>query len=209
MSVDLFGHVARVDDGVRSAFDFYETPSWMVRSLLHYHPSIAGTRVLECASGNDAIANVLREEYGCEVFTNDIDPRHPAQTHHDAATDAYWRQAPEVEWVISNLPFDVAFDVLTRAVAHARFGVAFLLRKTFLEPTKDRRRVRRGLIARGPWLALHPPTREIGLPRHKFRGDGSDTVACDWMLWERVPDPQFTRAREIDHLAKTRMRARR
>lgn len=162
------------DTGLRSDFDFYETPRFMTRALVRLHPQIAGTRVLECASGNNAIASVLRDEFGCEVFTNDLDPRHPVMTHGDATTDHYWRwNAPMVDWVISNLPFDVALPCVQFAVKHAGHGCAFLLRKTFLEPTHDR----------GPWLSAHPPTRALGMPRYSFRGDGSDSVSCDWLLW--------------------------
>lgn len=179
----------------RSDLDFYETPSWMTRSLLHFHPAILGATILECASGRDAITRVLRDEAGCQVFTNDLDPRQPAQTHRDATTELYWREAPLVDWVISNLPFSVAFATLVLARQHAKVGVAFLLRKTFLEPTDDR----------GPWLARYPPTRAIGQPRHNFRGKGSDTVSCDWDVWEHRPDrslPPFV----IDHAAERRTR---
>lgn len=74
MAVDLFGNRSTLDTGARSAFDFYPTPAPFTRSLLYYVPEIEGTTVLECASGDDAIAAVLREEFGCTVITNDVDP---------------------------------------------------------------------------------------------------------------------------------------
>lgn len=194
--IDLFGNPSNADTGARSDLDWYETPSWMTRALIHHHPILRGSRVLECASGNDAITVVLREEAGCTVFTNDINTAHPSQTHFDATTDAYWRQAPPVEWVVSNFPFDVAFEILTRAYRHACLGVAVLLRKTFLEPT----------VERGPWLAQYPPACTIALPRHKFRPDTdhSDSVSCDWMIWHKgAPSSAYV----FDVLAKTRRRA--
>lgn len=193
---DLFGAVSAADTGMRSGFDFYPTPGWMVRSLLHFHPAIARSTVLECCSGRDDITRVLRDEADCTVYTNDLDPRHPAETHYDATNGKYWmHQAPPVEWVISNLPFNVAMKILPLALMHARVGVAFLLRKTFLEPTEER----------GPWLEVHPPTRAIGEPRYAFRGSGSDSVSCDWYLWEKTPDrslPPFV----IDYAAERRTR---
>ena len=174
---DLFGNVSTLDNGERSDFDFYETPAWMTRSLLTHHPVIRGKLVLECASGNDAITTVLRDEGGCTVLTNDIDRRHPAMTHHDATKEDFWKfitaDCP-IEWVISNLPFNVAFPILEHAL-HYTARVAFLLRKTFLEPTDDR----------GPFLAQFPPQHIIGLPRHKFRQgvESTDSVSCDWMIW--------------------------
>jgi hypothetical protein len=196
VTLDLFDGVPIVDTGERSDFDYYPTPSFMVRSLLHFHPAIAKSIVLECCSGGDAITNVLRQEFGCTVHTNDLDPRQPAQSHGDATADVYWREhAPAVDWVVTNPPFNVAIWILRRAVAHARIGVAFLLRKTFLEPTDDR----------GPWLQEHPPTRIIGQPRYSFRGSGSDSVSADWVIWERRPDrtlPPFV----IDYVAERRVR---
>lgn len=196
--LDLLGGVSREDTGVRSANDFYETPAWMTRSLLVFHPAILGASVLECCSGRDAITRVLRDEGGCRVWTNDIDTAQPAETHHDARLDAYWQAAPLVEYVVTNPTFESAFDILTRAAAHASRGVVFLLRKSFLEPTAER----------GPWLAAHPPTRVIGQPRHSFRGKGSDSVASDWFIWEREwaidrTLPAFV----VDHVAKTRTRS--
>ncbi len=192
MSTDLFGNRALVDTGVRSAFDWYPTPAWATRSLLHHVPEIADHSVLECASGDDAIASVLRSEFECEVLTNDIDQAHPAQTHYGATLAEFWEVAPAVSWVITNPPFNAAFDMLRYAIAHAGIGVAFLLRKTFEEPTQER----------GQFLHEHPPTRKICLPRHSFRGDGSDTVSCDWFIWDRWAND--THAIMIDHRAKER-----
>lgn len=187
MNRDLFGNRSTLDDGDRSDFDFYPTPGWMTRSLVHHMPAIYSASVLECASGDDAITEVLRDEFSCHVIiTNDIDKRHKAQMHFDATDELLWKclynAGDGPEWVITNPPFNVAFKMLQHAVAHATIGVAFLLRKTFLKPTEER----------GEWLAAHPPTRIIGLPRHKFRAgsDSSDSVSCDWMIWERHPEYQ-------------------
>lgn len=199
MSTNLFGDVSTFDTGERNDFDYYPTPGWMTRSLLHFHPAIKGATVLEPCSGQDHITTVLRAA-GCPVVTNDIDPRHPASLHLDATQGELWRLQPFdwtgcVEWVITNPPFNVAMPILERAWQHAAVGVAFLLRKTFLEPTDER----------GPWLSEHPPTRMIGMPRYSFRGTGSDSVSCDWYIWER----RMAHARQpivIDYVAERRTR---
>lgn len=192
---DLFGGVSHVDTGERSGFDYYPTPAWMTRSLLHHHPSIAAAKVLEPCSGDGAIVRVL-EDAGCAgVLTNDLDPQQPAQTHQDATNPAFWSSLPYVEWVITNPPFNVAFPILQYAIAHAQIGVALLLRKTFLEPTRER----------GPWLAEHPPARLIGMPRYSFRGRGSDSVSCDWYLWLKHPGTWYDPF-VIDYAAEERTR---
>lgn len=195
---DLFERVTTADDGVRSLLDFYETPAWMTRSLLYHHP-IPPCVVLECASGRDAITRVLREESRCAVFTNDLNPEHPSELHRDARDPKFWsdfaRAYARPDWVITNLPFNVAIDILPHAVECARFGVATVLLKSFDEPTEDR----------GPWLSLNPWTRKINQPRHKFRGTGSPAMASDWFIWEREPNRSLP-ACVIDHIAKTRGR---
>lgn len=194
MNTDLFGRPSALHTGERADKDFYPTPAFMTRSLLAHEWNIRGLSVLECCSGDGAIVHVL-DAYGCTVTTNDIDAQHPAQTHHDATDPAYWARLGRHAWVITNPPFAVAFPILVQAYEHARMGVAFLLRKTFLEPTEER----------GPWLALHPPSRLIGQPRHAFRpGWEQDSVACDWYVWRKFQaagDPIV-----IDHLAKRRIR---
>jgi len=192
---DIFGEVSTVDDGLRSPLDFYETPSWMTRSLLYWHGAIKGTSVLECCSGRDAITRVLRDEGGCTVYTNDINQAHPSDMHFDATAPRYWRShAPTVDWVVTNLPFNVAIQILPHAVEHARVGVATILLKSFDEPTKDR----------GPWLTVHPWTRKICLPRHSFRGTGSPSMASDWFIWEKQRTPGYPPC-VVDALAKTRI----
>ena len=198
-NVDLFGDVSAHDTGERSEFDFYPTPAWMTRSLLHFEPNIRGMHVLECCSGRDDITNVLRA-YGCDVLTNDVDHRHPAFLHFDAVDPAAWRSFRahgRIDWVVTNPPFAIAFPILVEALQIASMGVAFLLRKTFLEPTEER----------GLWLSQHPPDRLIGQPRHKFRqdSDSSDSVSCDWYIWRKFSGTPWAPI-VIDHLAKRRIR---
>lgn len=209
--LDLFGDVSTADTGERSDNDFYETAAWQTRSLIVNHPPIQGALVLECASGRDAIANVLRDEADCRVLTNDIDPAMPATWHLDATTGELWTRAAammeegrRIEWVVSNFPFDVAFPILQYALAHVP-NVAVLLRKTFTEPTAGRKVRGAWIDGRGKWLNQFPPTRIIGLPRHSYRGDSTDSVPHDWHIWERLPDRTLPPI-VIDHLAKTRTR---
>lgn len=176
---DLFGAVSMADTGARQDFDFYETPAWMTRALLHWMPAIRGNSVLECCAGRGAISKVLRDIGECHVVDIDIDERHPdLDEYADMMLAASWDGAYVADWVVTNPPFKSAHAILQHAITHARIGVAFLLRKTFTEPTE----------ARGPWLAAHPPRRIIGLPRANFRGKGTDSVPADWFIWLRDPD---------------------
>lgn len=192
---DLFGRPSTADTGERNAHDLYQTPSWMVASLLHHQPIDRAALILEPCCGDGAIVRALQASGFSRIITNDLDERHEASRHRDATDPKFWEldTLARVDWVVTNPPFNVALPILEQAVILARVGVAFLLRKTFLEPTRER----------GPWFAIHPPTRIIGLPRHSFRGAGSDSVSTDWMIWQRRANwslPPIV----IDHDAKNR-----
>ena len=197
MTTDLFSRPSTVDSGARNDLDYYETPIWMTRTLLHHHPLSRGLHVVEPCAGDGAIARVLQASH-LHVVTNDIDARHEADHHEDATLTQFWGGAvsDDVDFVITNPPFNDAFRILQHAYAVARVGVAMLLRKTFLEPTRER----------GAWLAAHPPTRIIGLPRHSFRGKGSDSVSADWVIWLKpgMFDVSWLPPNVIDHQAKER-----
>jgi hypothetical protein len=178
---DLFGGVSMADSGARQDFDFYETPAWMTRALLHWMPQIKSGMVLECCAGRGAITRVLRAAGIHRQASIDIDERHPDLYRvRDMTLAASWADIDEMlgpDWIITNPPFKAAHAILSHAINHANIGVAFLLRKTFAEPTE----------ARGPWLMTNPPRRVIGLPRANFRGKGTDSVPADWFIWLRDP----------------------
>lgn len=117
----------------RTKHDFYETPTWQIAALRR-RVQISGA-VLECCVGDVSLAKMLSD---CEVATNDIDPQRAADFHLDAAKTDSWKEFPEVDWVVTNPPFNLAMPILKAAHAHAKFGVVFLLRLSFMEPTKER-----------------------------------------------------------------------
>lgn len=158
---------------MRRKLDAYFTPRKATEHLLSViNPSGI---ILECCSGTGAITQPLRDK-GLFVLTNDLDISYDSDWHADATDDRLWEHyAKNLDWVISNPPYSVAFPIVRHAVEAARVGVAMLLRLSFLEPTYER----------GEWLSLHPP-RIIAIPRISFTEDGkTDSVATAWFLWER------------------------
>lgn len=152
--------------------DAYMTPQFAVAELLNRFPIFAGATVLEPCSGDGAIAiELLGRDF--DVVTNDIDPLRPADLHEDVATPEFW-VGVDKDWIISNPPFNKASIIIPLAYKRARVGIAMLLRYSYLEPCDDR----------GPWLAEHPPTALISVPRISFTGNGkTDLVATAWMIW--------------------------
>lgn len=132
--------------------------------------------VVEPCSGEHDITNVLRKHHGVEyVFTNDLDCKRDADLHLDAKDSAIYR-GRNVSWVVTNPPFSEAFEILKTAYESCSDGCAFLVRLSFLEPTYDR----------GPWLAAHPPSHVLVLPRYSFTQNGkTDSVTCAWVVWQK------------------------
>lgn len=169
------------DPAARRQDDFYATPAWQTRALLaRLRPFSSLERVIEPAAGDGAIVRELTAQ-SVTVVTNDIVVREPMLPDFllDARQRATWSafaQAGRIDYVLTNLPFDVSFEIAQHAYEYANLAVILLLRLSWLEPTEDR----------GPWLCGHPPTSVIVMPRHDYRGNGAtDSVTSAWMVWEK------------------------
>ena len=158
---------------MRHKNDFYPTPGWATEMLLHQMDIPLKETILEPCTGRGAISNVLKVR-GYGVLTNDIDSSFDGLNHHMDAVTCIYALSPD--WTITNPPFNDAFRILEAAYEHSQYGVAFLLRLSFLEPTYERQN----------FLMVHPPTQLIVLPRISFTGDGkTDSVTAAWMIWEK------------------------
>lgn len=171
-----------VDPAVRRAFDYYPTPAWMTRALLRrVHPF----DVIEPCAGQLAIVNVLKaQEHVGFVESNDLDPSTPCDTHLDATRLEYWQtmrargygaQGRKPVWGVTNVPFDLADQIVPLAV-DALQCFATILRLSWLEPTAARQR----------FLEKNPPRTLIVMPRWDFKGRGqTDSVTSAWFIWEK------------------------
>lgn len=159
----------------RTKFDFYETPPWQTAALRR-RVQICGS-VIECCVGDGSLAKML---LGCSVTTNDIDGSREADFHLDASIPESWGAFPQADWVVTNPPFNAAMPILKAAHTHAKFGVVFLLRLSFMEPTKERE----------GFLFDTPPQRQIILPRWSYKQNGStDSVTTAWFVWAKTHRP--------------------
>jgi hypothetical protein len=163
----------------RISHDFYPTPAGVTRALIN--KVILPIRICEPCAGNGAITDVL-EETRHKVLESDItwDPE------DDATTRAFWQSRAEklgerLWGTVTNPPFSLASTILPLAYEYSPWGVAFLLRLSYLEPTGDRAK----------WLEAHADNLKCIIPvspRPKFRRDskGSDSVTVAWMVWEKA-----------------------
>jgi hypothetical protein len=171
----------------RRDLDYYPTPRWMVDHLLDRLTEgaprgswlRAGDRVLEpCVGAGNIVKGLVDRFPNLEVTTNDIARKWPATWHFDATQEGRIWERDRYDWIITNPPFSVAFDIVRQAVEVARFGVAMLLRMSWLEPVEER----------AAWLAKNPPNWELVMERYSFRRNGkTDSVTSCWFVWGDLP----------------------
>jgi hypothetical protein len=172
-------------------FEFYETPAAFTRWL--FKEEVIGGRVFEPCVGGGAIVEAAFNPavpYARRWFTNDLDPRWPADVHKDATDVTLW-QAHEFDWTVSNPPFTPALDIITLALEYSRVGVAMHLRASIHEVLKT------GI--RRTWMAKHEPTGILWLPRFAYQRSQktgqwtTDSVCACWVIWHKQPSQQFIR----------------
>ena len=166
---------------MRRSLDWYPTPAWATRVLLHRLPQLRG-RVLECCSGKGDISNALAERDAVSVIENDMDRQCASDFHLDATDPRAWQRMNEhagpFDWIVSNPPFSLAPKIVPLAQRYAVHGMAMLLRLSYLEPCLDR----------VDWLTDHDANgRVLVLPRISFTGNGkTDNVTAAWLIFGEV-----------------------
>lgn len=186
-------------------FEYFPTPPPFTDCLFRLmaqrgHP-IKGHLYEPCV-GDGAIIKAAEQwndhRWQMDWRTNDLDPRwkelwkfgHTQHTALDATAYNTWRALdPAPDFTISNPPFTVAMEIIEHALAHSRAGVAMHVRCSLNEPLK-----RPGL--RQTFLAEHPPSGLIWLPRYPYRRNakgkrGQDSATCVWMIWLKVKHTPF------------------
>jgi hypothetical protein len=154
--------------------DRYFTPREATLSLLNEISIHDYDMVLECCHGAGNITNVLNTHTNALVYYTEYEDN---MVLNDATKDYYWDvwKTKELNWVITNPPFNLAHQIVPKAFQNTLGGCAFLLRLSWLEPCKDR----------AEFLSEHPPNKVIVLPRISFTGDGkTDSTTCAWFVWE-------------------------
>ena len=159
-------------------FEFYETPhafsNWLFDEI-----DVRG-RVCEPCVGSGAIQQARWPPNGVSWFTNDLDPRWPADVHKDARDRTLW-EAHEFDWTVSNPPFTPAIEIIDRAIEFSRVGVAMHLRASIHEVLKTG--------TRRTWMARHLPSGILWLPRFAYQRSKktgewtTDSVCACCVIW--------------------------
>jgi hypothetical protein len=155
--------------------DAYFTPPEAIYSLVGLE-NLPGV-IWEPAVGEGAIANVLKE-FGHQVIASDIHNYGYEGTHLEDYLTA--TVSPNVEGIVTNPPYKLAFEFLKKALAEVDY-VALLLRLNFLESVK-----------RIDFFNEKPPSRILvssrRLPmmhRYGWEGPRSGSNCCyAWFVWD-------------------------
>ncbi len=162
--------------------EFFPTPPWATRALLHYlAPEIAGTVVWEPACGRGDIVKALREAR-CEVFGSDVEDYGAGFD----VVDFLWpgsEAAPGLrpDWIVTNPPFAPANQFVEKALEVARQGVAMFVRLQFLEGQRRYEAIWRRRPAR--LIGLFTERVNIHYRRLDPRASGQATAYC-WVIWD-------------------------
>lgn len=176
---------------MRNELDQYPTPVWQIDALTR-RIGIDGI-VFEPCAGDGAIVDRLTSKDRV-VWSNDIDEKYEGLDYHkDASLPFLWSATPPMCWSVTNPPFNLALPILQQALKASEIGVAFLLRLSFLEPTKDSYRKQKKIFGRQAFLVANPPSKLIVLPRCKYEAGsaGTDSVTTAWMVWMKNRERRF------------------
>ena len=120
-----------------NALDFYPTPPWATRALLHeiveplYGSEFGSAWEPACGAGHCALP--LGEDFE-SVFATDVHDWGYGDIRDFDFTMARRENAPgEIDWIITNPPFVRALEFVQRGFEIARCGVAMLLRLQWIE----------------------------------------------------------------------------
>lgn len=169
----------------RRAHDYYPTPAEATRALLvAERPFWGETACLDpafwepCGRGG-AIASVARDEFGLTSIATDIvpDPLHDVEERDLMAV----RTAPAAR-AISNLPFALARPMVGHLWGVLRLDyMALLFKTTFLNCGESAALWRAGLAPNRRWDLTW---------RLDFTNEGSPTMDCTWLVWDRLHTAQ-------------------
>ncbi|WP_330205493.1 hypothetical protein [Cyanobacterium sp. Dongsha4] len=176
---------------MRRKLDQYYTPSLAVRQFLDSLDFGLSGVILEPCNGEGAISKELVNR-GYKVITNDLDSDNKADTHFDLAVPLNWMLIEDVDFIITNPPFNLASEIISLAHQKAKRGVIALLRLSFIEPC----------LNRSEFLTINPPNQMIVTPRISFTGKGTDNITTAWFIWLKDEDLRASIKQPIRVLSK-------
>lgn len=165
----------------RRELDFYPTPSDCTVALIDFLNIPHGQTVWERACGDGAMSKVFHTR-GYRVISTDIE----ARGYGESPVNFLTCQDRGADWIVTNPPFNLSGQFITRAHALARHGFAMLLKSQYWHAKK-----------RLSLFREMPPSHVLPLTwRPDFMGGergGSPTMECVWTVWRHgQTDTRYT-----------------
>lgn len=195
------------------SLDFFPTPPWSTRALLEcvIDRGIQAATVWEPAAGEGHMAEVLRE-YSDDVIASDVHDYgkgYRVGSFVGEGLDVIEIEQ-EVDWVITNPPFNLALEFAERGLAEASEGVALLVRTAWLEGAQ---RYERLFSKREPNIIAQFCER-VPMTKGAWNPAATTATAYAWVVWDRqlgvnegttflwIPPGQRTRLTRPDDAAR-------
>jgi len=166
------------DDDVQD----FPTPSWSTRALVEkvLHPNNIPTHemtVWEPAANRGFMVNPLKEYFGYVFATDkyDYDGRWSTLDFLTVST----HEVPAMDFVITNPPFSLAQEFIEKGLEIASFGVAMLVRTSFLEGKKRHET----LFSRFPPTAICQFVERVPMAKGRMKKETTTATAYCWLVW--------------------------
>lgn len=167
------------EQALHRALNYFPTPPWGTRAGAEILRDIdpTATVIWEPACGEGHMAEALKE-YFPRVRATDIHDH----GYGEVADFLLLNDAPMVDWVVSNPPFEHAGAFIRQGMRFARRGVAMLLRVAFLEGTE-----RYPLLYQGdnPMTMCAPFIERLPMVLGQYDPDASSAICMAWFFFQK------------------------
>ncbi|NJR78125.1 SAM-dependent methyltransferase [Sphingomonas sp. 36D10-4-7] len=162
--------------------DDFPTPPWATRALME-HVIPGETRAMTClepACGAGHMARVLRE-YFAEVRAADAHDYGFGEVRDFVVHPV---EVGQVDWVITNPPFRLAEEFVSRSLQVARRGVAILARTVFLESAGRYH----GIFRERPPARFAQFVERVPMVKGRLDAKATTATGYAWFVWLKEHD---------------------
>jgi hypothetical protein len=173
------------------SLDFFPTHPWATRALCEHVLPLKGRTVWEPAAGKGDMVRPLRE-YADIVVASDVhDYGEGDETffQHDFLMPYVPFVVGRAHWIITNPPFRLAEQFITRGLEIAREGVAVLVRSVSVESVGRYE----NLFSVRPPSIIAQFVERVPMVKGRLDKDASTATSYAWLVFERLPSGRPTR----------------
>lgn len=162
------------------SLDDFPTPPWATRALCEtLKITFDGHRIFNCREPASNRGHMVKPlgEYFLDVIASDI---HDYGVGH-LVVDYLFQPLQSVDWVITNPPFRLAEQFITKALSEATEGVAVIVRTAFLESVGRYN----SLFSKTPPSHVLQFSERVVMHKGKLSAKGSTATAYCWIVWNK------------------------